>query len=193
MSSAIIASLLTKTVEFLFEKAVDMTVEFGQKKLTQRELEQAEELVTRLASAIIPEEALLVSVRCEPELAHGLRVSDVQFILDVFNVTPVILRIERVEIEALGIWAGEQALKLTDKPCEMQLHELNPGHLVSLDFCARHQVMPGAAFSKGSAVACEVKIKIHLYGPVQSLCKPVHKRLHFWMRCLESIEGQAAT
>jgi hypothetical protein len=171
--------LLDKTIEFLLPKAWEM-IERGAKNA---EVAAAKKLIKELASGQLAQTALVLVARCELNPEHGASAEQATFVVDVFNVSPVVLQVDECCVKLSG-WGGNPRTEIfRSKRKRGKRNEpvtLNPGSHVTIEFMCP-VTMCGALPADGAAILVQAEFAVELQGPAPQLCCTVERGAACWM------------
>ena len=151
---------------------------------------RARRYMERIANAVRPRKALVVTCRSGRDLSGGVFAKRLVFTLEIWNVSPVVLKLGSCTILAAGAYNKQRAVRGRRQFYPASV-ELLPGgvHVVECDIDA--QAEQGASMTENQAVHLEVKVGIEMYGPAEALCTTIKKTCSCWMKCGEPIDASS--
>lgn len=160
------------------------------------EVKKALEFTQRLASGVLADHALVPILRCEHNPVHGVWRKTAHFVLDLYNVSPVVLQVDDCFLTLEG-WSefarmqlGQPLFRSERERGGRKVEQILPGERKIVEFeCPIKMV--GDEPGEGRAVLVNAQLEVEVQGPANHLCCTVRKGAACWMPWREL--AQAAT
>jgi len=94
-------------------------------EITEMEVHKAVQQAQGMAAGISGSDAVVAVLHCNPMFGHGLTVKQATFILQVFNVSPFVLKMERCTASLVGF--DGNAIVTTDEDRKPYVTDVPPG------------------------------------------------------------------